>query len=193
MHLAHFTVVLYIYLFCYQNGTSWPSDQCTGLAFLTSRVCMVWVGVPVLTLVSLIKTLNHYCFILPMRRKSLGPMCCVMHIQEPSTLILKRRSLPGCFLVWMAADCATTLCLPCRQSNLHFERPSGVIKRYIRTACIVITYFFLEHHTFSSELHQLVGPQLHYWLHAINVCFKFPFLQDCRLNLWVRVFLKGLF
>ena len=36
-----------------------------------------------------------------MGRKSVGPVCCVMHLKEPRTLIMKRRGLPRCF--WICA------------------------------------------------------------------------------------------
>ncbi len=38
------------------------------LVFLISQV---WVGVPVVTLVSLCKTLDHYCFVLRMGQKAI--------------------------------------------------------------------------------------------------------------------------
>ena len=38
----------------------------------------------VVTLVSLSKTLNHYCFVLRMGRKAVGPVHCVMHVKDPS-------------------------------------------------------------------------------------------------------------
>ena len=60
----------------------------------------MWVWFPVAALVSLSKTLNHNCFVLRMGRKAVGPVCCVIHVKEPSTLIVKRRGLPRCF--WLA-------------------------------------------------------------------------------------------
>ena len=68
------------------------------------------------------KTLNHNCFVLRMARKAVGPVCCVMHIKEPSTLIVKRRGLPRCFwLGWL-------------QIAPHFQSALSVIKfdRYRR-------------------------------------------------------------
>ncbi len=44
---------------------------------------------PNLTLVSLSKTLNHYCFVLQMGHKAIGPMCCAMQY----TLIAERMFL----------------------------------------------------------------------------------------------------
>ena len=60
----------------------------------------MWVRFPVAALVSLSKTLNHNCFVLRMGRKAVGPVCCVIHVKEPSSLIVKRRGLPRCF--WLA-------------------------------------------------------------------------------------------
>ncbi len=57
-------------------------------------------------------SLNHYCYVLRMGCKAVGPVCCVMHVKEPSTLIVKRRGSPLCFLVWLAAHCATAPCKP---------------------------------------------------------------------------------
>ena len=59
------------------------------LVFLISRV---WVRVPVLTLVSLSKTLDHYCFVLLMGSKAVGPVCCVLHVKEPNALSAKNSS-----------------------------------------------------------------------------------------------------
>ena len=57
-------------------------------------------------LVSLSKTLNHNCSVLRMGRKAVGPVCCVMHIKEPRTLIVKEKGgggggFPRCF--WIRA------------------------------------------------------------------------------------------
>ena len=56
-----------------------------------------WTQVLV-ALVSLIKTLNHNCFVLRMGRKVVGPVCCVMHVKEPRTLIVKEKGLAPVFL-----------------------------------------------------------------------------------------------
>ncbi len=63
------------------------------LVFLISRV---WVRVPVMTLASLSKTPNHFCCVLRMGCKAVGPVCCVMYVKELSALIVKRRSSPQC-------------------------------------------------------------------------------------------------
>ena len=47
-----------------------------------------------------------------MGRKAVGPVCCVMQLKEPSTIIIKRGVLPWCLLAWLAADCAPTLYKP---------------------------------------------------------------------------------
>ena len=52
-------------------------------------ISKVWVWAPVVTLVSL-RTLNH-CFVLWMGRKTVGPVCCVTHVKEPSALIKMKR------------------------------------------------------------------------------------------------------
>ena len=60
----------------------------------------MWVRIPVVTLVSLSKTLNHNCFVLRMGRKAVGPVCCVIHVKEPRTLIVKEKGLAPVFLEW---------------------------------------------------------------------------------------------
>ena len=82
-------------------GCPWPSgpsapDSSSGVV----RKTRMWVRFPVAALVSLSKTLNHNCFVLRMGRKAVGPVCCVIHVKEPSTLIVNRRGLPRCF--WLA-------------------------------------------------------------------------------------------
>ena len=54
----------------------------------------MWVRIPawpVAALASLRTTLNHNCFVLWMGRKAVGPVCCVMYIKEPRTLIVKEK------------------------------------------------------------------------------------------------------
>ena len=67
----------------------------------SSGVVRMWVRIqawPVAALVSLSKTLNHNCFVLWMGRKGVGPVCCVMHVKEPRTLIVKEKGLAPVFL-----------------------------------------------------------------------------------------------
>ena len=67
----------------------------------SSGVARMWVRIPawpVVALVSLSKTLNHNCFVLRMGRKAVGPVCCVMHVKEPRTLIMKEKGLAPVFL-----------------------------------------------------------------------------------------------
>ena len=47
---------------------------------------------------SLSKTFHHNCFVLRMGRKAVGPVCCVMHVKEPRTLIVKEKGLAPVFL-----------------------------------------------------------------------------------------------
>ena len=67
----------------------------------SSGVVRMWVRIqawPVAALVSLSKTLNQNCFILWMECKAVGPVCCVMHVKEPRTLIVKEKGLSPVFL-----------------------------------------------------------------------------------------------
>ena len=69
----------------------------------SSGVIRMWVRIPawpVAALVSLSKTLNHNCFILRIGCKAVGPVCCVMHVKEPGTLIVKEKGLAPVFLEW---------------------------------------------------------------------------------------------
>ena len=64
----------------------------------SSSVVRMWVRIsawPVAALVPLSETLNHNCFVLRMGRKA---VCCVMHIKEPRTLIVKEKGLAPVFL-----------------------------------------------------------------------------------------------
>ncbi len=100
-----------------------------GVLWLSGQV---WVRVPVLTLVSLSKTLNHYCFVLWMGRKAVGPICCVMHVKELSYNLV--------FLA-VAAECAAAPCKPLEQKGSHNSKhnsvysvaPRVVIKSFLRT------------------------------------------------------------
>ena len=51
----------------------------------SSGVASMWVRIPawpVSAFVSLSKTLNRNCFVLRVRHKAGGPVCCVMHVKE---------------------------------------------------------------------------------------------------------------
>ena len=66
----------------------------------SSGVARMWVRIPawpVAALVSLSKTLNHNCFVLRMGRKAVV-LCCVMHVKEPRTLIVKEKGFAPVFL-----------------------------------------------------------------------------------------------
>ena len=66
----------------------------------SSGVVRMWVRIPawpVAALVSLSKTLNHNCCILRMGHKAVGPVCCVMHVKEARTLIVKEKGLAPVF------------------------------------------------------------------------------------------------
>ena len=47
-----------------------------------SGVSAVWVRVLVLTLMSVSKTIKHYCFVLWMGRKDVCPVCNEMSVKE---------------------------------------------------------------------------------------------------------------
>ena len=67
----------------------------------SSDAVRMWVRIPawpVAVLVSLSKTFNHNYFVLRMGRKAVGPVCCVMHVKEPRTLIVKEKGLAPVFL-----------------------------------------------------------------------------------------------
>ena len=64
----------------------------------SSGVVRMWVRILATALVSLSKTLNHNCFVLRMGRNAVGPVCCVMHVKEPRTLIVKEKGLAPVFL-----------------------------------------------------------------------------------------------
>ena len=59
----------------------------------SSGVVRMWVRIPawpVAALVSLSNTLNPNCFVLRMGRKAVGPVCCVMHVKEPRSLVKEK-------------------------------------------------------------------------------------------------------
>ena len=93
------------------------------------RMCVRIPAWPVAALVSLSKTLNHNCFVLRMGRKAVGPVCCVMHVKEPRTLIVKEKELAPVFL------------------DSRLEHPAGWIcaryKSSVLTTCIIIINYTL--------------------------------------------------
>ena len=83
----------------HNKGVSWPS----GLVHWTQVLMLSECGFeyrpgPVAALVSLSKTLHHNCFVLRIGRKAVCPVCCVIHVKEPRTLIVKEKGLAPVFL-----------------------------------------------------------------------------------------------
>ena len=88
-----------------------------------------------MALVSLSKTLNRNCFILWMGRKAVGPVCCVMHVKEPRTLIVKEKGLAPVFL---------DSCL---------KHPAGwICARYKSSALLLLLLNLLLVDTFNSAV-----------------------------------------
>ena len=61
---------------------------------------------------------KHNCFVLRMGRKAVGPVCCVMHVKEPSTLIVKEKGLAPVFLDSRLEHPAGWICV--RVTNLLY-------------------------------------------------------------------------
>ena len=91
----------------------------------SSGVVRMWVRIttwPVTALVSLSKTLNHNCFVLRMGRKAVGPVCCVMHVKEPRTLIVKEKGPAPVFL------------------DSRLEHPAGWICARYKSSVLLVLY-----------------------------------------------------
>ena len=85
----------------------------------------MWVRIPawpVAALVSLSKTLNHNCFVLRMGRKAVGPVCCVMHVKEPRTLIVKEKGLAPVFLDSRLEHPAGWICARYKSYHYHSRK-----------------------------------------------------------------------
>ena len=94
----------------------------------SSGVVRMWVRIPawpVVALVSLSKTLKHNCFILRMGRKAVGPVYCVMHVNEPRTLIVKEKGLAPVFL------------------DSRLEHPAGWICAHYKSSVLLLLLLLL--------------------------------------------------
>ena len=101
LHLVHSLFAHFFYLFFYYLFFGSDVAERSGASDSSSGIVRMWVQIPawpVAALVSLSKTLNHNCFVLRMGRKGVGPVCCVMHVKEPRTLIVKEKRLAPVFL-----------------------------------------------------------------------------------------------
>ena len=108
---------------CKESHGSSPSGVAERSSALdsSSGVVRMWVRIPawpVAALVSLSKTLNHNCFVLRMGRKAIGSVCCVMHVKEPRTLIVKEKGLAPVFLVLRLEHPAGWICARYKSSVL---------------------------------------------------------------------------
>ena len=112
------TDVTWLWQWEYCYGVSWPS----GVSALDSGVVRMWVRIPawpVAALVSFSNTLNHNCFVL---RKAVGPVCCVMHVKEPRTLIVKENGLAPVFL------------------HSRLEHPAGWISARYKSSVLLLSF-----------------------------------------------------
>ena len=95
----------------------------------SSGIVRMWVRIqawPVAALVSLSKT--HNCFVLRMGCKAVGPVCCVMHVKEPRTLIVKEKGLAPVFLDSRPEHPAGWICARYKSSVLLLLASSYILK-----------------------------------------------------------------
>ena len=111
----------------------------------SSGVVRMWVRIPawpVAALVSLSKTLNHNCFVLRMGHKAVGPVCCVMHVKEPRTLIVKEKGLAPVFLDSRLEHPAGWICARYKSNHYYVNELLSVeTKRY---ECFAFAMIFLR-------------------------------------------------
>ena len=62
-----------------------------------------------------------------MGRKAVGPVCCVMHVKEPRTLIVKEKGLAPVFL------------------DLRLEHPAGWICAHYKSSVLLLLLLLLWH------------------------------------------------
>ena len=119
----------------------------------------MWIRIPawpVAALVSLSKTLNHNCFVLRMGRKAVGPVCCVMHVKEPRTLIVKEKGLAPVFLDSRLEHPAGWICARYKYYHYHYHYSACVhVHTYIcmHYAAIHVTCVLV-----SMRLYMSTGP-----------------------------------
>ena len=112
----------------------------------SSGVVKMWVRIPtwpIAALVSLSKTLNHNCFVLRMGREVVGPVCCVMHVKEPRTLIVKEKGLAPVFLDSRPEHPAGWICARYKSSVLLLIFTD-------QNTCRFVYNFVCERHTVIS-------------------------------------------
>ena len=106
---------------------------------LSSGVVRMWVRIlawTVVALVSLSKTLNHNCFVLRMGRKAVGPVCCVMHVKEPRTLIVKEKRLAPEFLDSRLEHPAGWICARYKSSVLLLLSESEFVPQSVKNTIL---------------------------------------------------------
>ena len=143
--LYFITSVLMLSYMLYNYYLEW-SVVAERFSALDSSSCVVkmWVRIsawPVAVLVSLSKTLNHNCFVLWMGRKAVGPVCCVMHVKEPRTLIVKEKGLAPVFLDlrlehpagWMCAcyKLSVLYCIVSIPANLGYKSARHIVCSFL--------------------------------------------------------------
>ena len=69
----------------------------------SSGVVRMWVRIPAWPVAALVSLwarhfYNHNCLVLRLGRKAVGLVCCVMHVKEPRTFIVKEKGLVPVFM-----------------------------------------------------------------------------------------------
>ena len=116
----------------------------------SSGVIRMWVCG--MALVSLSKTLNHNCFVLRMGHKAVGHVCCVMHVKEPRTLIVKEKGLDALvFLDSRLEHQAWWICARYKSSVLLLNNT-----HMIRSHCCCCCFSHCVHIKLGHRFHALL-------------------------------------
>ena len=80
--------------------------------------------------------------VLRMGRKAVGPVCCVMHVKEPRTLIVKEKGLAPVFLDSRLEHPAGWICARYKSSVLHILLllPHAATGVHVHVYCTVYKY-----------------------------------------------------
>ena len=91
---------IYIHMYTCRSHVGVMAERSSALDS-SSGVVRMWVRIPAWPVEALkCPRARHLTnsFVLRMGRKTVGPVCCVMHVKEPRTLIVKEKGLASVFL-----------------------------------------------------------------------------------------------
>ena len=119
---------------------------------------------------------DHNCFVLRMGCKSVGPVCCVMHVKETRTLIVKEKGLAPVFLDSRLEHPAGWICARYKSSVLLLLESLGEEVDLNYTMHCIANYMYIMLAGASAQMGKLVDEDVSSTNQITHIILKCLFL-----------------